>query len=74
MFLEKRSLLITIDLFYSRAEILPTDQNTWFNFSIEDFKKYPFKRLKQWIENIKNLLKINKKNNTYASNKITAYF
>ena len=74
MSLEKRSLLITIDLFYSRAEILPADQNTWFNFSIEDFKKYPFKRLKQWIENTKNLLKINKKNNTYGSNKITAYF
>ena len=53
MFFEKISLLITIDFFYSRAEILPADQKIWFNSSIEDINKYPIKRLKQWISNTK---------------------
>ena len=46
MSLEKRSLLITIEFFYSRAEILPAAQKIWFSSSIEGFKKYPVKRLK----------------------------
>ena len=39
--LDKRSLLITIEIFYSRAEILPTDQKNWSNSSIEDLKNTP---------------------------------
>ena len=74
MSLEKRSLLITIEFFYSRAEILPADQKKWFNSSIEEYKQYPVKRLKQWIANTKKLFKINKKNPTYGFNKITNYF
>ena len=74
MSLEKRSLLITIDFFNSKAEILPVDQKIWFKSSIEEFKKYPVKRLKQLIANTKKLFKINKKNNNYDSNKITDYF
>ena len=74
MSLEKRSLLITIEFFYSRAEILPTDQKNRFNSSIEEYKQYKVKRLKQWIVNTKKLFKINKKNPTYGSNKITYYF
>ena len=74
MSLEKRSLLITIDFFYSKAEILPVDLNIWFKFSIDEFKKYPVKRLKVWIANTKKLFKINKKKNNYDSNKITDYF
>ena len=57
MSLEKRSLLITllitIEFFYSRTEILPADQNIWFNSSIEEYKQYPVKQLKQWIANTK---------------------
>jgi len=74
MSLEKRSLLITIEFFYSKAEILPVDLKIWFKSSIEEFKKYPVNRLKQLIANTKNLFKINKKNNNYDSNKITDYF
>ena len=36
MSLEKRSLLITIEYFYSRAEILPAGRIIWFNSSIEE--------------------------------------
>ena len=61
-------------IFYSKAEILPVDLNIWFKSSIDEFKKYPVKRLKQWIANTKKLFKINKKNNNYDSNKITDYF
>ena len=74
MSLEKRSLLITIEFFYSRTEILPADQNIWFNSSIEEYKQYPVKQLKQWIANTKKKFKINKKNHTYGFNKITDYF
>ena len=74
MSLDKRSLLITIESFYSRAEILPADQKIWFNSSIEEYKQYPVKRLKQWITNTKQIFKINKKNPTYGSNTITDYF
>ena len=74
MSLEKISLHITIEFFYSRAEILPADQKLWFNSSIEGYKQYPVKRLKQWIANTKKLFKINKKHPTYGSNKITDYF
>ena len=74
MSLEKRSLIITIQLFYSKFEILPADQKILFNLSIEEYTKYPVKRLEQWIANTKKLFKINKKNNTYGSNKITDYF
>ena len=74
MSLEKRSLLIIIEFFYSKAEILPVDQKNRFKSSIEEFKKYPVKRLKQWIANTKKLFKLNKKNNNYDSNKITDYF
>ena len=72
--LEKKSLLITIEFFYSRADILPTDQKNWFNSSIEEYKQYPVKRLKQWIANAKKLFKINQNNPTYGSNKIMDYF
>ena len=74
MSLDKRLLLIIIQFFNSRDEILPSDQKIWFNSQIEDFNKYPVKRLKQWIANTKKLFKINKKTNTYDSNKITDYF
>ena len=74
MSLEKKSLLITIDFFYSKAEILPVDLKVWFQSSIEEFKKYPVKRLKQWIANTKKVFKIQKKNHNYGSNKITDYF
>ena len=72
--LEKRSLLITVQFFCSKSEILPADQKIWFNSPIEDYTKYPVKRLKQWIANTKKLFKINKKNNTCGSKKITDYF
>ena len=74
MSLEKKSLLITIEFFYSKAEILPVDLKIWFKSSIEEFKQYPFKRLKQWIANTKKVFKIHKKNHNYDSNKITDYF
>ena len=74
MSLEKRSLLITIEFFYSKAEILPVDLKIWFKSAIEEFKKYPVKRLKQWIANTKKIFKIHKKNHQYDSNKITDYF
>ena len=45
MSLEKRSLLITIDFFYSKAEILPIDQTIWLKSSIEEIKKYPVNQL-----------------------------
>ena len=61
-------------IFYSKAEILPVDLKIWFKSSIEDFKKYPVKRLKQWIANTKKVFKIHKKNHNYDSNKITDYF
>ena len=74
MFLENRSLLITIEFFYSRAEILPADQKNWFNSSIEDFKKIPRQMIKTMDSKYKKLFKINKKFHTYSSNKITGYF
>ena len=74
MSLEKQSLLITIEFFYSKAEILPVDLKIWFKTTIEDFKNYPVKRLKLWIANTKKVFKIHKKNNKYDSNKITDYF
>ena len=74
IFLEKRLLLITTGVFYSKAEIRPVDLNIWFKSSIKEFKKYPVKRLKQLIANTKKLFKINKNNNNYDSNKITDYF
>ena len=46
----------------------------WFNSSIEEYKQYPVKRLKQWTANTKKLFKINKKSFNYSSNKITDYF
>ena len=67
MSLKKISLLITIEFFYSRKKL-------WFNSSIEGYKQYPVKRLKQWIANTKKLFKINKKNPTYGYNKITDFF
>ena len=73
MSLEKRSLLITIEYFYSKSENLPVDQKYWFNFSIDEFKKVPVRNLKQWIAN-KNLFKIKKTNNNYGNKKITGYF
>ena len=57
MSLEKKSLLITIKFFYSKAEILLVDLKIWFKSSIEDFKKYPVNRLKQWIANTKRCSK-----------------
>jgi len=74
MSLEKKSLLITIEFFYSKAEILPVDLKIWFQSSIGEFKNYTVKRLKQWIANTKKLFKIRKKNHNYDSNKITDYF
>ena len=74
MSLEKKSLLITIEFFYSKAEILPVDLKIWFQSSIEEFKKYTVKRLKQWIANTKKVFKTHKKNHNYDSNKITDYF
>ena len=74
MSLEKRSLLVTIKFFYSRAKILPTDQKIWFHSSIEEYKQYPVTRLKQWIANTKTIFKINKKNSTYGSNKLMDNF
>ena len=71
MGLEKKSLLITIEFFYFKAEILPVDLKIWFQSSIEEFKKYTVKRLKQWIANTKKLFKIHKMNHNYDSNKIT---
>ena len=55
MSLEKRSLLITIEYFYSKSENLPVDQKYWFNFSIDEFKKGPVRNLKQWIANKKSI-------------------
>ena len=74
MSLEKKTLLSTIGFFYSKAEILPVDLKNWFQSSIEEYKKYTVKGLKQWIANTKKLFKINKKNNNYDANKITDYF
>ena len=70
----EKSLLITIEFVYSKAEILPVDLKNWFQSSIEEYKKYTVKGLKQWIANTKKLFKINKKNHNYDSNKITDYF
>ena len=73
--LKKRSLLITIDFLYSRAKILPpADQKICFNSSIDKFKQYLTRRLKQWIVNTKQLFKMNKNNNTYGTRNITEYF
>ena len=74
MSLEKSSLLITVQFFCSKSEILSADQKIWFNSPIEDYTKYTVKRLKQWIANTKKLFKINKKNNIYGSKNITDYF
>ena len=74
MSLEKKSLLLTIEFFYSKAEILPVNLKIWFQSPLEEFKKYHVKRLKQWIANTKKLFKIHMKKNNYDSNKITDYF
>ena len=74
MSIEKKSMLITIEFVYSKAEILPVNLKIWFQSSLEEFKKYNVKRLKQWIANTKKLFKIHKKNHNYDFNKITEYF
>ena len=73
MSLKKKSLLLTIEVFYSKAEILPVNLKIWFQSSIKKFKKYNVKRLKQWITNTKKLFKIHKKNHNYDCNKIADY-
>ena len=40
MSLEKRSLLITIEFFYSKAEILPVDLKIWFKYAIEELESH----------------------------------
>ena len=63
---DKRSLLIINECFYSRSKSLSVDQKSWFNYSIDEFKKLPVRNLKQCIANTKNLFILNKTNNNYG--------
>ena len=38
------------------------------------FKKIPVRNLKQWIANIKTMIKLNKTHNTHRNRKIIDYF
>ena len=71
--LEKRSLIITIQYFYSKIEHLPTEQRKWFEKTVAEFVPLPVKTLKQWISQTKTIFKDNK-NRKIENRKITEYF
>ena len=47
---EKRSLLLTIQLFCEKIGSLSVSKQKWFNHSEEEYQKKPVQSLKQWIK------------------------
>ena len=69
---EKRSLLLTIKLFYEKIESLPASKRKRFDHSEEEYRKMSVKCLKQWITNTKRLFRTN--NEKSKNRKITEFF
>ena len=69
---EKRSLLLTIKLFYEKIGSLSVSKRKWFNHSEEEYRKITVKNLKQWITKTKRIFKTNKAQTNYR--KITEFF
>ena len=71
--LEKRSLIITIQYFYSKMKNLPAEQRKWFENPVAEYVPLSVKTLKQWISQTKTIFKDNK-NRKIEHRKITEYF
>ena len=69
---EKRSLLLTIKLFYEKIGSLSVSKRKWFNHSEEEYRKITVKNLKQWRTKTKRIFKTNKAQTNYR--KITEFF
>ena len=71
--LEKRSLIITIQYFYSKIKNLPAEQRKWFENPVAEYVPLSVKTLKQWISQTKTIFKDNK-NRKIENRKITEFF
>ena len=69
----KKSLIITVQYYYEKAEDLPYKYKKWFDKPIEKILKSTVKQIQNWIGLTKTLFKANR---TYRTeyNKITNYF
>ena len=73
MSLEKPSLIITIQYFYSIVKKNPVEQRKLFEKPVQDCVSFSERTLRQWISQTKSIFKDNK-NRKIDNRKITEYF